>query len=264
MARSTPIRIREKDKREYQRLVKNTKEKIRYHKNKYGVDLSSEVNIPKLSEFNSRGEFNTFKSQMTSFTNRANTRYQFVKNKHGVVASKKEINYIKRKNKQAIEKTKKLREEIRNLPFFTKNKQEGKVKDEMKKMSEPDYGGVNVPQEFDFDKIEVREILDDKKKSYLDKIGPNFFEKKNTQMQENFIDVLEKSFNSNADKLIEEIEKLAPDDFFEVYMMNREFDFNLYYVSEDEVDMNDGDINTMLKALRRYNEGEVDKSLKGF
>lgn len=201
---------------------------------------------------------------MTSFTNRANTRYQFVKNKHGIVASKKEINYIKRKNKQAIEKTKKLREEIRNLPFFTQNEQEGKVKDEMKKMSEPDYGGVNVPQEFNFDKIEVREILDDKKKSYLDKIGADFFEKKNNQMQENFIEILKLSFNSDADELASEVEKLSADDFFEIYMMNREFDFNLFDSEGDYTIASEGSLNSMLKSVKRYNEGEVDKSLKGF
>ena len=66
------IRLSKKDKTEYKRLVRNTKAKISRTKSKYGVNLSSEVNIPSLDKFSTRKEFNAWNNDQERFTNRGN------------------------------------------------------------------------------------------------------------------------------------------------------------------------------------------------
>jgi hypothetical protein len=67
---------------------------------KYGVDLTEEVSIPSLDSFQTREEFNKWKEKAGSFTNRNNQKFQFVKNEHGVVASKSLLNEISRNRKK--------------------------------------------------------------------------------------------------------------------------------------------------------------------
>ena len=81
MPRNVSIRISQNDKQDYQRLVRNAKAKIRRVKKKYNRELSSSVELPSLSSFKSRKQYNEWKNEIKSFTNRGNTKYQFVKNR---------------------------------------------------------------------------------------------------------------------------------------------------------------------------------------
>ena len=64
------IRISNKDKKEYAKLVKNAKSKVRRVQKNYGIDLSKEIELPSLESFETRKQFNEWKQKQSSFLNR--------------------------------------------------------------------------------------------------------------------------------------------------------------------------------------------------
>lgn len=266
MPRFVPIRITKNDRKEYARLVRNTKAKIRRTSKKYGIDLSTEVNIPDIESFRTRKEFNKWKQQMQSFTNRSNLRYQFQKNPYGVVASKAEILRIERDTRRAQRIARQMQEEVQGKPFISGGKQQGTVGQRMLQMQRPSVGGISVPADFDFSKIRTQQQLQRKAESMARKADPDYYDERKERMKENFIKMLEESFNSDADELIREIQSIPADDFFEMYLMFDEFSFDLYYEVEG-VEGSGGtmrDINRMLSYIDRYKSGKIDMDLKGF
>lgn len=227
MSRFVPIRITRNDKREYQRLVKNTKAKVRRTLKNYGVDLSDEINIPDINEFKTRSEFNRWKREQRSFTNRANLHYQFRKNKYGVVASKSEILKAELRTKQAQENAKKfIKEHKENLPRTEKAREVY--------LKQPDYGGVTVPKDFDFGSIRSRRDLEKRLENILKRASPKYYDEKMTQMKMNYMKALDENFNSWANKLIDLIGEMSPDDFFNMYLQNRsKMEFSYIYTLDD-------------------------------
>ncbi|WP_238629291.1 hypothetical protein, partial [Klebsiella pneumoniae] len=73
MPRNRPIRITRNDKKEFSRLAKNAKAKIRRTLKNYGIDLTGDVFIPEsIESFGTRKGFNKWKESVSSFTNPAN------------------------------------------------------------------------------------------------------------------------------------------------------------------------------------------------
>src|SRR5690606_23216478 len=108
---TTPIRITKNDRKEYARLVRNTKAKIRRTAKNYGIDLSNQIQIPSIEEFRSREHFNEWKNKQHSFTSLSNRNFQFKKNEFGVVASKRELDIIDQNTRRAQAIADKLRKE---------------------------------------------------------------------------------------------------------------------------------------------------------
>lgn len=92
-----------KDVAEFKKLNEIPKRMVRHRKKKYGVDISSEVDIKSsITDFKSRKEYNEWKDSTKKLKNRADL--QITKTKEGVVASKKQINESKLETKRFIKK----------------------------------------------------------------------------------------------------------------------------------------------------------------
>lgn len=262
MARFVPIRITKADRKEYARLVKNTKAKLRRTKKNYGLDLSDEVVIPSLDDFTTRQEFNLWKQQMSSFTNRANLNYQFKKNPYGVVASKKEINEITRNTKRAQEIAKQFEREASEKPFISGGKQQGTLEQRSFMLDKP-VSGITVPRDFDFEKVRSRRQLEAKKESMARRVTPEFYDKRMEQMKENYINLMQSTFHSDADELVRKLENMTAKDFYNMWLMFDEFDFTHYYPPSGVVD--DALMNYVEKMetnIERYQR--MGNDLKGF
>lgn len=268
MRRPPPIRITKNDREEYAKLVRNAKAKVRRTAEKYGVDISSKVNLPKLEDIKTREEFNRIKQEAKRVTNRANTEFQFVKNPFGVVASKKEIREIERNTKKAQRIAEQKLKEIEKKPFISGGKEQGTVGQRMKQMAKPEtMTGINVPKDFNFDKIRDRKQLERKREGLERRIDENYYDKKMEQMKENFVRILELSLHNDADVLVEELKKMPADDFYEMYLMFDEFDFALWdsdgiIFGREEEAMNH--VSKMLTYVERYKEGKINMDMKGF
>jgi hypothetical protein len=264
MRRTIPIRITQNDREEYKRLVRNSKAKIRRANKKYGVDLSDEVELPKLGNFSTREEFNQWKEETRSFTNRANQNYQFVKNDYGVVASKKKIHEIENATKEAQRLAIHMTENATNKPFISGDKVQGTVGQRMMQMGKPNVAGITIPKNFDFSKVRNQQRLEQIEQNMVKRSNPKYFDKRLETMKQNFMDILQLSFNSDADELIEKLKGIPTDDFYEMYLMFDEFDFDLYSSENIGAIADEGNIKKMLSYIDRYYRGDIDFNLKGF
>lgn len=247
-------------------MVRNTKAKVRRTLKNYGIDLSGVIETPSIEEFSTRKEFNEWKNRQSSFTNRANTNYQFVKNDYGVVSSKRRINEIDRKIKLAQKQVDEFNERVNvnKLPFISGGKQQGTVADRERLLGKNDVVAIRRPLDFNFEDIKTpRELSRQEEKG--DRISqPEYFDKRLVTMKENFITILELSFNSDADLLVEEIKNIPPDDFYEMYKIFDEFDFMLYDSEGQDVEADEGTIKQMLSYVEMYKKKLIDMDFKSF
>lgn len=225
--------------------------------------MIGEVQLPKLESFATRAEFNKWKDSIKSFTNRNNTRYQFVENKYGVIASKAEINKITRDTERAQRVAKKLAKDAANKPFIAGGKVQGTVGQQMLQMGKPETAGIVIPPKFDFNKINTRKQLEAKKKSMEERSSPEFFDKRMERMKENFIEALNKTFNSDAHELANMIKSLSPRDFYEMYLEFEEFKFAQIYLAELTGQDTDDYVEKLKSDIELYKRG-VNKDLRGF
>lgn len=272
MARSSEIRITRKDKLEYRRLVNNTRAKIRRVKKTHNIDLSEQINIPDLQDFSKRKDFNAFKSEMERFTNRGTQEYQFVKNRYGVSASKRELARAKEATDKAQMRAREEIERVRKNPLYRKGKQtQYTVDTNIMMVGEGEATGVHVPVDFDFDKINTRKRLLDRLDSVEAKSDDGYYDERKEQMKENYIELLQKGLNSYADEVVEEIKKMSGEGFYQMWLQVGEIDFNLYSSDPDAnrelMDEIEGHMNSVMSAINSFkseygNDGNED--LKGF
>jgi len=260
VAKLPTIRISKADRKEYTRLSRNTKSKIRRTKKNYGIDLESEIPVPDIDTFKTRKEFNEWKELQKSFTNRANTEYQFVKNEYDVVASKRELYHIERDTKQAQRIADKKIQEQKDRPVFHDGEQVGTVGDRSMYMKESDVTGIHRPKNFDFSKVRNRRRLEDIKESMSKRKEERYYDERNKIMLDNFIANLEGHFGSDSDELTNLLKTINPDDFYGLYQSNfYVFDFNLWdsegNMITDDGDM-DGQIIAMLDVVKKYKESD--------
>jgi Phi-29 DNA terminal protein GP3 len=262
------IRLSDKDRKEFAKLTKNAKAKIRNVNKKYGVNLEGEVEFKKIDEFQTRAEFNKWKQQQASFTNRNNLTYQFVKNEFGVVASKSKILKMQRENKiiqRNVDKEIKRREK---MPFISGGKVQGTVGQRMLQMARP--MDLHRPKDFDFRTIKTQQRLHDLEEKFRRKSDPKHMDKRSEKMRDLFIETLERTFNSDADELIRNLRSMSVRDFYDLYQAVDEFDFDYYDPSpQDGFDGEDeGNKLRNLRALEfgydRYMMGFYGPSLKDF
>lgn len=213
-----------------------------------------------MEDFKTRKEFNRWKEEVRNFTNRANTKYQFQKNEFGVVASKREINEAKRATKQAQNLAKRLQKETAKKPLIVNGKKEGTLGQRMQQMGKPNVDGIFVPKDFDFDKIRTREQFELKSDSMNKRAQPDYLDKRQVAMKENYIKMISENYNSDGDKLIEEIQKINPSDFFELFLMHEELQFDFEYTEEQT----EANLQKKLSIIESYQQGKINMDLKGF
>lgn len=267
MARTPRIRITKADRKEYGRLVRNTRAKLRRIEENFGVDLSSEIVIPSsVDTFTTRADFNEWKEGQRSFTNRANLDYQFEINKYGVVASKREIAQLERKSKVVKRRAIEERDRVMDLPFYQQGKYKGTQAVRAIIIPEEDVTGIYVPDVFDFDKVRYRDRLEVIEEGYDKKIDSDYYEKRQEQLMDNFIKKLELQHNSVADPLIEMIRGMDFYEFYELYLMYPDvFSFDDYDSASGEwIDdfetSSDLIVNNMIATLEQHQRG-ADKNI---
>lgn len=246
-------------------MARNTKAKIRRTIRNYGIDLTNEIYIPtSIEEFTTRKEFNKWKERQKSFTNRYNLRYQFVKNPHGVVASKAELREIERDTKRAQANAKRKRKEI-----------EAQMSEEMKQqrgmLKKPDLQGFSIPKDFDFASVKDRWRLQEIGRNMARRADDEYYDKAMKTMQDNFIRSVEGTLGSlgaEGENVVERLRNLSPESFYDLYLQYNEiFSFELWdskgqmIPSFEEVK---GRLSRMNSKIQLYEDGKVDTDLKKF
>lgn len=243
-------------------------------KKTYGVNLENEIKVPSLSDFSTRQEYNKWKQQASSFTNRNNTRYQFRKNKNGLVQSVSQINEFKRLNRLERQHAKAKQKELKKLPFMQGGNQVGTVGDRFGMMKRPKNIGFSVPAKFDFNNFHSYYELEKRKEVMERRADPGNFDKRLKNFMDRYIDGLEQMFNSDADEVVRKIRLLPEDVFYTLYLKYDEFQ-TMFDPSPQEsyeglqlIDEGSGlrQLHDMEKFIDEYHEGRDDDidSLKNF
>ena len=285
MSRTVPIRITKADRSEFAKLTANARRKVKRINKNYGIDLTSEVTLPKIQSFQTRKQYNQWKEQVQSFTNRANLDYQYVKNPFGTVASKKELNEMKRKTRIAQDRARKLISGQVDKPWIFKGKVRATQGQRMEQLAgDAEAAGVTVPPDFDFDKMRTQQQFRERVEAIDRRNEPEYFDRKMARMQLNFMDILSLSFGPDADDLLILLNELTPKEFWEVYQMFEGFDFALYDSDGQDVDANLGQLHRMenyteafkatseqrdglkkmISDIQDFNNGNVVRSLENF
>lgn len=255
-----PIRIRKKDEEEFKRLKRNAKAKLRRVKKNYGKDLSGQIYIPgDIETFEYRWQFDEWKAQMKDFSK--NPKYKFKKNKKGFVADIVSIKQADKLNKEYIAKAKKRIEEGSKLPYYPEpGEQLGTVKDLFLRMQKPEKRhGIFVPPEFNFDNIASAAEFYEYVAGRLLKLEDTYYSEANARMRDNFINSLERTFDSYADEAIKILKGMNPDVYYQMTLQYGDaFDFAAKYDRKTRTYGNMEDLKRINKYLELYKNGEVE------
>ena len=247
-------------------MTASAKAKLRRVNKNYGIDLSNEINLMKLDEFKTRKEFNEWVENMQRFTNRSNQNYQFVKNEYGLVLTKKELNELVRLSKQNQRLAKEKIKEALNLDVLkNKEKQMQELRERTLILGEGNVTGISVPPLFNFNQFRTYAALEKAKGNVRKRSNPQFYDKRNEILKDNFIRSLEGSFNSDADKLVSMLRVMSGQDFYELYMSDRlNFDFSLYDSEGQLFDANRDHLEAMENTVEDFYRGNFDSDFKDF
>jgi len=251
-------------KQESQRLVRNTKAKIKRVKDEYGLDLSNRIPLPKYDELDTPEKFDEWSEQMQSFTDRGNKEFQFGRNKWGMIYSHAELEEGIENTKLSQERSQEFIDKYKDNPYARLGKETGyTVGDRMILFEEENVAGIRVPKDFNIDAFETRSRLLGRLDLLEEKASGKFFDQSMERMKENFMTAVRGTFNSNADKVLDMIDMMPPDDFFELFLMKAEFTFE-DYASDGSIDASETQLELLQGYLEEYYRGEIDMSLKGF
>jgi hypothetical protein len=271
-----------KTESEYNRLKKNVQSKMNRIKklNPYvtttikqdgkekvvDVAVNDLIKIPKFSDFKSRKEFNTWKKQAESFTNRNNRHFQFKQNKFGKVASHTAIKEISTQRNEIIKRANDKIKEMSDLPTFSRGKKQpetlGNVMAKMGKHENPT--GIDVPEPFDFNKVHHQSLQEIAEKNQ-NKLQPDYYNKRQVQMKQNFINMLRKIYNSDSDDAIKMIKSINADVFYDIYRQNlSDLEFRYFYTDSDDDEVAMEDLRITEAVLQSYFDGEINNDLKDF
>jgi hypothetical protein len=257
--------IGEKRAKEYQRLKNNAMSKLKRIEKNYGVDESDFVYIPDKKDFKSVKEWNEWVKDMQWFTNRNNIRFQYEKNEHGVVANKREIRDAEQLTKIAQREAKKRMEEMSKKPYYVSGEYVGTQGEEYRRLGKPETMGLRPPKDFNFSKMKTRGDFEERLEQMEAKATGRAFNERTHNMRANWIEQVEKAFNSDADELIDAVSEMSLDDFYEMYHMFKEMKFNMFYTTYNRqgVDHTE-ELNKLKSYFAMYKDGDVDMDLKKF
>ena|SRR6185312_11143232 len=264
MARNPRIRIRDDDRKLYSKLARNVSAKISRIKKNFGID-HEEMRLPSLENIQTRDQFNEVIERAQSFTNRHNQKFQYHKNEYGVVYTQSEKTLHELAENRAIRLAIEQKRKYDKLPIYQRGKKQDVTVGQMSAlMDNPSLSGINIPEKTDFSKVTTRYNLEYAMRRAKARGDRAHYDERKERMKDNFISILELSFNSLADELVEEIRRIPSEDFYEMYLSFDEFEFERYDSEGQNVDADEGTINQMMQYVNWYKRGDLNIKYKSF
>jgi len=252
----------------FNEMKKKAQRKRSNIKNRYGIDLSGEIQIPSsIDEFESRSDYFKWKKQINSFTDRKNPEYRYIQNKHGLVITQKQFNELKQGTAEHRRKAFEQAESMKDLPYIEDGKVLETLGERAEKTSIGEAMGITMPKQFDreaFEKIKDPRTIGAKIEANEKRKDPDFYDERMIQMQKNYIELM--FFVLNQDdpeqlKTLEIVQNMNPDDFNNMYHSNLEaLAFEMYPSPKKHAE--DGKIPSpakMLQAIEDYEKLKVDR-----
>lgn len=225
------VRLTNKDKEKLRRINNNVRRKNKQMEN-YGIDIY--VSTLPQSKITSRKQLNDYYDRARKYTR--GYAYKYKKNTYNVVASNIEIAQAKRLAQDITRARNKRFKEIAPKEFKTYGKSTKSSVYQRRLMTKDgeDKYAMFDPVDFDFSKIQTRRQFEHRMDYYLRQLEPDYIPKKNEQLKENIIKAMRKHWGKYANKSIEYVKSLSPEEVVEQFLTEDIFDFKYIYRDDDK------------------------------
>lgn len=273
--RQPPMRVMQRDIKEYQRLRKNYQAKIRRVKKTTGFNLPDinqwlGVELPHIKDlksgkaFANRKEFNAWKKQMTEINKRSFADLQIETNAKGMRYPRVVKNQGKAAAKRAQKAVQDRIDRYRDLPVIVEGEEMGTVEQRQLMLTDREAYGLYKPEDFDIDTYVNPSSAEKNIKRNEERQTDEYYDERMERMRDNFAGIFDNLDDEDGQEIAERIRRIAPDDFYEMYLMLPEMSFEDWdsesgsYISGDK-----SPIDVFGYFLDIYEQGQIDLSLKG-
>lgn len=294
--KQTPIRIRKSDEAEYKRLVSNAKAKIRRTKKNYGIDISSEINLPQLESFKTRKAFNEWKEEMKRIKNRADLKFKKVDgmvasqktilqstleakaiinrmekkgrselvNKKGTVFTRDEIKKMTLQANVSREQQIRYKEMVKNLPAFKEANKELSEKERERQLERST--GVSLTAKFNPDVYRSQKEKELKEESLEKGSRAGKFEEDTSVFRKNFLKRNMNFYGENSDDFDRLIKNMSDAEFLNFYEYYKDdVSLNIYGSKQDSEEQLQGFQQMIKEVMEDYKQVKQNiKNLEGF
>ena len=224
------------------RLTQRDKDKIRKvnqsitRKNKQldrlGVDIYKPV--IKASDFTSRKQLNNYLDEARTYTR--SYAYKYKQNVYGVTVSNRELAQAKRLAQDITRERQKRFKEVAPKEFKSYGKPTGSSVYQRRFMTArgDDKYDIFDPVSLNFGTLQSRGQFERRVANYMKQLEPDYIGKKNELLKDNIIKAMRKHWGSYADKSIDYVKSLSPDEVLEQFLTEDIFDFKYIYRDDDK------------------------------
>ncbi|QOR56267.1 DNA terminal protein [Bacillus phage DLc1] len=282
--------IRQVDIDEFNRLQRNAKRMIKNRKEKFGIDISPEIDLKtNISEFKTRKGFNAWKEAMSKLRYRADLQ---IKKVDGTVASVKqinqsqrEVNVMKRKlNKKDGKFVNKYKVEFSEKQLFKITLQTNVARDmeisrqqylesiprfdrkgrEIRETKKDKTGGsVIVREKFDPNKIQTPAKVKIREEGLKEVSDPERYSKRENQLKENNIKALREMLGDDAEVVIEYFEEMSNAEFANFFTMYNRSSMGFDYIYQrGEYSFKEGSLADRLEGVLESIETDIGRYQK--
>ena len=225
------VRLTNKDKEKLRRINNNVRRKNKQMEN-YGIDIY--VSTLPQSKITSRKQLNDYYDRARKYTR--GYAYKYKKNTYNVVASNIEIAQAKRLAQDITRARNKRFKEVAPKEFksYGKSTKSSVYQRRLMTKDGEDKYAMFDPVDFDFSKIQTRRQFEHRMNYYLRQLEPDYIPKKNEQLKENIIEAMRKHWGKYANKSIEYVKSLSPEEVVEQFLTEDIFDFKYIYRDDDK------------------------------
>lgn len=217
MPKQSKIRISKQDRARIKKLNRSISNKKSRLKRKFGLEMQIETRP--ITSFKTRKELNAYIKTGKTFTNRSNFRY--VKNEHGVVFRREEVEQARREVEKINKERERFRKKVEKKKFTRNNKSGIMTVADRIKMRDTRFQDLK-PLKFNIDRFRNQNEF----QRYLGGVGRGVKENPYEQLINNYINSLETVFGRDAQQFADFIRDMEPEDFA------------LLFYTEDIIDIN--------------------------
>lgn len=236
---------------------------------KQGFDVRDMIAFdPNQKEFTTRKEYNDWKKAIDNFTDRNNYDFRKKKTSRGVEYLPIEAKTLQQRQQQAIQNAIEKRERLDSRPVYNQKGELIGTSREVKAVvnEEKQKNFYSVPTQLDIESLPNRRVLKERLQIMKERSDDTWYDKKDEQMKQNWIDVVGRAHGHDAIDIIERFRNMNSTDFVEMFEMFTAYDFELYASKTGEFLGHDPEsqLESMRKSLDMYDRGGLDLSLSVF
>lgn len=224
------------------RLTQRDKDKIRKvnqsitRKNKQLDKLGVDIYKPviKASDFKTRKQLNNYLDEARTYTR--SYAYKYKQNVYGVTVSNRELAQAKRLAQDITRERQKRFKEVAPKEFKSYGKPTGSSVYQRRFMTArgDDKYDIFDPVSLNFGTLQSRGQFERRVANYMKQLEPDYIGKKNELLKDNIIRAMRKHWGNYADKSIDYVKSLSPDEVLEQFLTEDIFDFKYIYRDDDK------------------------------